>query len=363
MKYDRQLAVDFGSQVVSQIFAVASVLLGAGVWGLAAGQVLKASSPPSLTAALSIGFNGRRSAAGARTGRWCASDSASRRASTRSWHVSRGSTSWSASSAASPRSESGRSRTGSSSLPLVAFNSLYVVGFPAMSNLLARGEDRGSRSSCERSGAPPWPAASSSRVFAASAPESGPGRLRRAVARRRGHRSVHLPLDADPRLDRRRGDELPVGCRPAGHRRLGVGGARRRLDRGYGGAPAVHRRHRDRRREPRRRARRGRDPRRAPRSAWHVAPYRPLMRAAGRRLLGGRSRLAHVHTRPGRPVDCRRGAVALTLALNTMGLLLHVAMRRSGLRLHDRRRPALRSGRWSSVVPLTDVKRPARGAA
>jgi O-antigen/teichoic acid export membrane protein len=141
MKYDRQLAVDVTSQVVAQIFTVTSVVLGAGVWGLAAGQVLKAIVATALTAALSIGFT---------------------RPSLRGWRdygpVVRFGLSFQASYYTFVGREQGINIVLGAvggvtplgiwsftnrifQLPLVAFNSLYVVGFPAMSNLLARGED------------------------------------------------------------------------------------------------------------------------------------------------------------------------------------------------------------------------------
>ena len=42
MRYDRQVAADAGSQVISQVLTVVAVVLGAGVWGLAGGVVAKA---------------------------------------------------------------------------------------------------------------------------------------------------------------------------------------------------------------------------------------------------------------------------------------------------------------------------------
>jgi O-antigen/teichoic acid export membrane protein len=141
MQYDRQLAVDLGAQVISQIFIVAAVVLGAGVWGLAVGSVVKAVLAAVLTAALSIGFAAP---------------------SLRGWRgygaMVRFGLSFQASWYTFVAREQGLNIVvgivGGVSplgiwtftnrifqLPLVAFSSLYVVGFPAMSNLLARGED------------------------------------------------------------------------------------------------------------------------------------------------------------------------------------------------------------------------------
>ena len=51
MRYDRQLAIDFGAQTSFQVFSVVSVVLGAGVWGLATGSIVKAVVGTLLTAA------------------------------------------------------------------------------------------------------------------------------------------------------------------------------------------------------------------------------------------------------------------------------------------------------------------------
>ena len=56
MRYDRQLAVDFGAHASFQLFSVVAVALGAGVWGLATGSIVRATVGTLLTAALSIGF-------------------------------------------------------------------------------------------------------------------------------------------------------------------------------------------------------------------------------------------------------------------------------------------------------------------
>jgi lipopolysaccharide exporter len=127
--------------VISQVFTVVAVVLGAGVWGLATGAIVKASVATVLTAVLSIGFNAP---------------------SLRGWRaygpLVRFGLSFQASWYTLVAREQGINIVvavvgGVTSLgiwtftnrilqlPLVAFNSLYVVGFPAMANLLARGED------------------------------------------------------------------------------------------------------------------------------------------------------------------------------------------------------------------------------
>ncbi len=141
MRYDRLLAIDFGAQVSFQIFSVAAVALGAGVWGLASGAIVKAVVGTLLTAALSIGFSAP---------------------SLRGWRefgpLVRFGLSFQASWFTFVAREQGLNIVvgviaGVASLgiwtftnrifqlPALAFSSLYVVGFPAMSNLLARGED------------------------------------------------------------------------------------------------------------------------------------------------------------------------------------------------------------------------------
>lgn len=143
MRFDRQAAIDFGSQFGSQIFSVTTVALGAGVWGLATGTVVKAGAATALTAVLSIGVVAP---------------------SLRGWRKFgellrfgvRFSLAW---LALIGREQflniviaviSGTAVLGIWSLswrvlqmPLLLFASLYAVGFPAMANLLARGEDPG----------------------------------------------------------------------------------------------------------------------------------------------------------------------------------------------------------------------------
>ena len=141
MRYDRQLAVDFGSQTSLQVFSVAAVALGAGVWGLAIGQVVKAVVGTGMVAAVTreVGLPSLRG--------WRTYGS-----------LVRFGLGFQASWVTFVAREQGLNTTVGLvggitplglwsftnrivQLPQVAFNSLYAVGFPAMSNLIARGED------------------------------------------------------------------------------------------------------------------------------------------------------------------------------------------------------------------------------
>jgi O-antigen/teichoic acid export membrane protein len=143
MRYDRQLPIDVGAQVSFQLFSVLAVALGAGVWGLAAGQIVKAAVGTILTSALSIRFE---------------------LPSLRGWRKFGGLIRFGLSFQANwlmvlVRNQSINILVGVVSgvaalgiwtftdriflLPSLAFSSLYAVGFPAMSSLLARGEDPG----------------------------------------------------------------------------------------------------------------------------------------------------------------------------------------------------------------------------
>jgi O-antigen/teichoic acid export membrane protein len=143
MRYDRQLAIDFGAQVASQSFAVTAVLLGAGVWGLAIASVVKAFVGTVLTGKFSIGIN---------------------MPSLRGWRgygeqVKFGLSFQSSWFMFMAREQGLNIVVGAAAgvgslgiwtftnrifqLPLVAFSSLYQVGFPAMASLLARGENPG----------------------------------------------------------------------------------------------------------------------------------------------------------------------------------------------------------------------------
>ena len=141
MRYDRQTVIDFGSQVVFNTFGVGLVLLGAGVWGLAVAFVIKAAVGTVLTAVL-----GPSAMVPSLRG-WRGYGDLLRfglkfQASWFTWVareqclnvvvvVIAGVTPlgiWSFTNRIFQ-------------LPSIAFSSLYVVGFPAMANLLARGED------------------------------------------------------------------------------------------------------------------------------------------------------------------------------------------------------------------------------
>jgi O-antigen/teichoic acid export membrane protein len=144
MRYDRQAAIDVLASISSQVFSVATVALGAGVWGLAAGSLVRASVMTLLTGLLtSVGFV---------------------RPSLRGWgqfgELMRFGLKFQATWVALVARELGLNAVialvaGVATLgfwtlanrliqlPILAFTSLYAVGFPAMSNLLARGEDPG----------------------------------------------------------------------------------------------------------------------------------------------------------------------------------------------------------------------------
>jgi O-antigen/teichoic acid export membrane protein len=143
MRYDRQLAVDTGSQIVAQAATVAAVLLGAGVWGLAGGAVLKAIAGTVLINVISRGFfmpslRGWRGFAGLlRFGLGFQANWYSIIAREQGLNILVGAIAgvgtlgiWTFTNRIFQ-------------LPSLAFNSLYVVGFPAMSNVLARGEEIG----------------------------------------------------------------------------------------------------------------------------------------------------------------------------------------------------------------------------
>lgn len=143
MRYDRQVAADAGSTVISQVFAVVAVVLGAGVWGLAGAAVLKAIIATVLINALGPGFH---------------------LPSLRGWRgygdLLKFGVKFQASWYTFVAREQGLNTllavtSGAHllgiwtftnrifQLPSLAFNSLFIVGFPAMSNVLARGEEIG----------------------------------------------------------------------------------------------------------------------------------------------------------------------------------------------------------------------------
>jgi O-antigen/teichoic acid export membrane protein len=141
MRFDRQAAADLTAQTSFYVAAVSSVALGAGVWGLASGTLVRAAVGTVLIAWLSIGFL---------------------LPSLRGWRALRGLVVFGLKFQANwlllmLREQSVNLVTGIVGgfrvlglwtlamrllqMPLLAFGSLYTVGFPALSNLLARGED------------------------------------------------------------------------------------------------------------------------------------------------------------------------------------------------------------------------------
>jgi O-antigen/teichoic acid export membrane protein len=143
MRFDRQAAADAGSQVISLTLTVLAVVLGAGVWGLAAGAVIKAIVATALINRLSTGFQFP---------------------SLRGWRGFGPVLLFGVKFQASFYTFLGREQglnillavtagvgplgiwtftNRIFQLPSLAFNTLYVVGFPAMSNILARGEEVG----------------------------------------------------------------------------------------------------------------------------------------------------------------------------------------------------------------------------
>jgi O-antigen/teichoic acid export membrane protein len=143
MRFDRQVVIDFGSQLSMQLFAVSSVVLGAGVWGLAVATVVKAGMATVLTATLGIGLIAPS------LHRWREFGDLLR-------FGLRFSAAWLALIGREQLLNiviaivSGTTMLGLWALawrvlqmPFVLFSSLYQVGFPAMANLLAHGEDPG----------------------------------------------------------------------------------------------------------------------------------------------------------------------------------------------------------------------------
>jgi O-antigen/teichoic acid export membrane protein len=143
MQFDRQVIADTGSMVISQVVTVIAVVLGAGVWGLASGAVVKALTGTAIINRLSTGWQ------------W---------PSLRGWRkfgpILAFGIKFQASFYTFLAREQGLNIVLAVTvgvvplgiwtftnrifqLPSLMFNSLYVVGFPAMSNVLARGEDIG----------------------------------------------------------------------------------------------------------------------------------------------------------------------------------------------------------------------------
>jgi O-antigen/teichoic acid export membrane protein len=143
MRFDRQVAADAGSQMIAQLSAVVAVALGAGVWGLASAAVVKAVIGTVVINMLGPGFH---------------------MPSLRGWRGFGGMLLFGAKFQASWYTHVAREQGLNTllaatagvyplgiwtftnrifQLPSLAFSSLFVVGFPAMSNVLARGEEIG----------------------------------------------------------------------------------------------------------------------------------------------------------------------------------------------------------------------------
>jgi O-antigen/teichoic acid export membrane protein len=143
MRFDRQVVSDTGAQVISQVVTVIAVVFGAGVWGLAGGAIVKAIVGMVLINALSTGFL---------------------MPSLRGWREFGGLLRFGLKFQATWYTFVGREQglnivlaaaAGVGTLgiwtftnrifqlPSLAFSSLYAVGFPTMSNVIARGESVG----------------------------------------------------------------------------------------------------------------------------------------------------------------------------------------------------------------------------
>jgi len=141
MKYDRQLVIDFGAQATYQVFCVVSVALGAGVWGLATGSIVRAVVGTVLTAMLGIGL-GVPSLRGWRKYGSLVRFGLKFQASWFTWVAREQGINIVVGTVAGIASLGVWTFTNRIfQLASIAFGSLFTVGFPAMSNLLARGED------------------------------------------------------------------------------------------------------------------------------------------------------------------------------------------------------------------------------
>ena len=143
MLYDRQAAVDSAGQLSFYLFAVTTVVLGADVWGLATATLVRATVSTVLIALLSIGFVGP-SLRGWR-GFGPLVGFGLRFQATPLLYVLREQGVNLAAAAIGGLSVLGLWTLASRliQMPILAFTSLYTVGFPAMSRILAGGEDPG----------------------------------------------------------------------------------------------------------------------------------------------------------------------------------------------------------------------------
>jgi polysaccharide transporter, PST family len=143
MRFDRQAVIDFSAQTSFYAFSVATVAVGAGVWGLATGSIVRAVVGTFLTASLSVGLlvpslRGWRGFGplirfGLRFQASWLTLVAREQAINAVVAVIAGVTVLGLWTLANRLVQ----------LPILAFTSLYTVGFPAMANLLGRGEDPG----------------------------------------------------------------------------------------------------------------------------------------------------------------------------------------------------------------------------
>jgi polysaccharide transporter, PST family len=143
MLYDRQAAVDSTGQASFYIFAVATVALGADVWGLAIATVVRATVSTALISVLSIGFL-MPSLRGWR-GFGPLVGFGLRFQATPLLYVLREQGVNAVTAVAGGLGVLGLWTLASRliQVPILAFTSLYTVGFPAMSRILAGGEDPG----------------------------------------------------------------------------------------------------------------------------------------------------------------------------------------------------------------------------
>ena len=141
MRYDRQALIDFGGNWSFYAFAVTTVAFGAGVWGYAAATIVRSSVSAFLAAILTIGFlapsvrgwRGERALVGF----------GMRFQATWLIQVLREQGVNAVAALVAGLHTVGLWTLASRMMrfPTLAFQSLYAVGFPAMANLLARGED------------------------------------------------------------------------------------------------------------------------------------------------------------------------------------------------------------------------------
>lgn len=140
MRYNRQFAAEASSQLIGQTATVAAVVLGAGVWGLAGGVVLRTVVATLLINVLAAGFH-RPSLRGWRSFGSLLRFGVGFQAG---WYAVLGreqAVNILVAALAGVRPLGIWTMTNRIfQLPSIAFNSLYVVGFPAMANVLARAE-------------------------------------------------------------------------------------------------------------------------------------------------------------------------------------------------------------------------------